>query len=236
MMGSQEERVIADKEEGESARTKNTSEDVVKNKIEEDLDIDLKDLSPGTEIIEVEVKPVPYFKMILHSLKYAHPTSINNWVEIIGLMTGYIRHEGTPLERIVIEDAFPIGYGKAVTVEVKDYNAVTRILQDKKPGSFVVGWYHSHPGYGLFLSGRDMATQQRYQKLWRQSIALVLDPTLISDSHYGLEIFRLSEDLKNIRSVRFKFKDLAPKPVPELIEFLLPLVDGKALFLEYDIN
>ncbi|MFX1535408.1 MAG: hypothetical protein ACFFDI_14375, partial [Promethearchaeota archaeon] len=172
----------------------------------------------------------------LHSLKYAHPSSKNNWVEIIGLMTGYIRHEGTPLERIVVEDAFPIGYGKAITVEIKDYNAVTRILKDKKPGSFVVGWYHSHPGYGLFLSGRDVATQQRYQKLWKHSIALVLDPTLISNSHYGFEIFRLSEDLRNLQPVRYKFKDLAPIPVPELIEFLLPLVNGKALFLEYDIN
>ncbi|MFX1250358.1 MAG: hypothetical protein ACFFCZ_01930 [Promethearchaeota archaeon] len=235
-MDSQEEHSITDKEEGESAGIKKTSEDAVEKEMGEDLDIDLKDLSPGTEIIEVEVKPVPYFKMILHSLKYAHPSSKNTWVEIIGLMTGYLRHGGTPLERIVIEDAFPIGYGKAVTVEIKDYNAVTRILKAKKPGSFVVGWYHSHPGYGLFLSGTDMATQQRYQKLWRQSIALVLDPTLISNSNYGFEIFRLSEDLKNPQTVKFKFKDLAPRPVPELIEFLLPLVDGKALFLEYDTN
>ena len=33
----------------------------------------------------------------------------------------------------------------------------------------VVGWYHSHPGYGCWLSGIDVATQalnQQYQEPW----------------------------------------------------------------------
>uniref|UniRef100_A0A1I7XRS6 COP9 signalosome complex subunit 5 n=1 Tax=Heterorhabditis bacteriophora TaxID=37862 RepID=A0A1I7XRS6_HETBA len=40
----------------------------------------------------------------------------------------------------------------------------------------VVGWYHSHPGYGCWLSGIDVATQalnQQFQEPW---IAIVVDP------------------------------------------------------------
>ena len=32
-----------------------------------------------------------------------------------------------------------------------------------------IGWYHSHPGYGCWLSGIDVATQmlnQKYQEPW----------------------------------------------------------------------
>lgn len=40
----------------------------------------------------------------------------------------------------------------------------------------VVGWYHSHPGYGCWLSGIDCDTQmtnQKYQEPW---LAIVVDP------------------------------------------------------------
>ena len=39
-----------------------------------------------------------------------------------------------------------------------------------------LGWYHSHPGYGCWLSGIDVGTQmlnQQYQEPWA---AIVVDP------------------------------------------------------------
>lgn len=39
-----------------------------------------------------------------------------------------------------------------------------------------IGWYHSHPGYGCWLSGIDVNTQmmnQMYQEPW---LAIVVDP------------------------------------------------------------
>ena len=39
----------------------------------------------------------------------------------------------------------------------------------------VVGWLHSHPGLGCFLSGTDISTQQRYFD-HPQAIAAVVDP------------------------------------------------------------
>jgi COP9 signalosome complex subunit 5 len=40
----------------------------------------------------------------------------------------------------------------------------------------VCGWYHSHPGYGCWLSGIDVGTQTIYQKHQEPFIAIVIDP------------------------------------------------------------
>jgi proteasome lid subunit RPN8/RPN11 len=38
----------------------------------------------------------------------------------------------------------------------------------------IVGWYHSHPGYGCFLSDTDLATQSMFSE--PEHCALVVDP------------------------------------------------------------
>lgn len=40
----------------------------------------------------------------------------------------------------------------------------------------VVGWYHSHPGFGCWLSGVDIATQRSFEALSDRAVALVIDP------------------------------------------------------------
>lgn len=60
-------------------------------------------------------------------------------------------------------------------------------------GTEVVGWYHTHPGLGVFLSQIDMRTQQLYFRApWQ--IAMVLDP--VHDQigfFYGLQGLPLPE-------------------------------------------
>ena len=41
----------------------------------------------------------------------------------------------------------------------------------------MVGWYHSHPGYGCWLSGIDVSTQMLNQQYQDPFFALVIDPT-----------------------------------------------------------
>ena len=54
----------------------------------------------------------------------------------------------------------------------------TGILQKQNSdysGMPILGWYHSHPGFGIFLSGTDLDTQRSYfNKPWQ--IAIVFDP------------------------------------------------------------
>lgn len=48
-------------------------------------------------------------------------------------------------------------------------------LKKASPNDIIVGWYHSHPGHGLFLSELDLSTQRM---VFRESyhVALVVDP------------------------------------------------------------
>ncbi len=39
-----------------------------------------------------------------------------------------------------------------------------------------IGWYHSHPGYGCWLSGIDVNTQMQNQKFQDPFVAVVIDP------------------------------------------------------------
>ncbi|KAL5488888.1 hypothetical protein EMCRGX_G017902 [Ephydatia muelleri] len=54
-----------------------------------------------------------------------------------------------------------------------------------------IGWYHSHPGYGCWLSGIDVSTQmmnQTYQEPW---VAIVVDPIrTMSSGKVNLGAFR----------------------------------------------
>ena len=50
-----------------------------------------------------------------------------------------------------------------------------REMEQHYPGLIAVGWYHSHPGHGVFLSGQDMIiVSSIYDAPWH--IAMVIDP------------------------------------------------------------
>ena len=148
----------------------------------------------ATKSPQVKIASKAYLKMALHAKKYANDNiKPKKWVEVIGLMTGHMKDEGTPLEHLVIQDAWPVGHGDAVSVSIMESKSFTDIIQKlTKIGStdFICGWYHSHPAYGNFLSIDDYQTQARYQALWEKSIALVIDPTQISKSNYGFAVFK----------------------------------------------
>lgn len=201
--------------------------------------------APSTDA-EIEVTPEKredilmtikaFLKIASHAKKYANEKiSQDKWVEVIGLLAGKFEN-GDESNPLIIEDAYPMGHGNAVYAEIKDYKNFARAFQDlKSKGLFVCGWYHSHPSYGLFLSSEDMGTQARYQKLWDKSLALVVDPYQIDGTSYGFDIFRANLQTGKWYGVPFAFKEkLEKKVLPDLLEFINPVIDGKALFLEYD--
>lgn len=40
----------------------------------------------------------------------------------------------------------------------------------------IIGWYHSHPGYGCWLSGIDVSTQKLFQTGNEPFLSIVVDP------------------------------------------------------------
>ena len=197
--------------------------------------------SPKPNLIRVKLSFKAYIKIALHALKYAHPDKPQTtWVEVIGLMTGFIENADNPeLTCLNIQDAHPIGHGDAVTAQIQDPHSVVKVFQEKEKNHQILGWYHSHPSYSPFMSNTDYGTQLRYQKLaktsyHKQPIALVIDPTEISVSSFGFKIFKLKEDYKTWDEPRFEVTDTPVKTMPEMIKTLLPLTVGRAVFLEYE--
>lgn len=67
--------------------------------------------------------------------------------------------------------------GASVTYTPESWRHVHDVLQERYPNeeAVIVGWYHTHPGFGIFLSGMDLFIHQNFfTQKWH--VALVLDP------------------------------------------------------------
>lgn len=80
--------------------------------------------------------------------------------EVMGLMLGEIHDDYT----ISVSDVFSMPQtGSTVSVESVDPVYQTDFMDMKKQiygDQVVVGWYHSHPGFGCWMSGTDVETQK----------------------------------------------------------------------------
>jgi 26S proteasome regulatory subunit N11 len=54
-----------------------------------------------------------------------------------------------------------------------------------------VGWYHSHPGFGCWLSSVDINTQQSFEQLHPRAVAVVVDPIQSVKGKVVIDAFRL---------------------------------------------
>ena len=62
-----------------------------------------------------------------------------------------------------------------VTFTHEAWNAINREMDTRLAGLKIVGWYHSHPSFGIFLSERDVFIQQHFFSNPGQ-VAYVVDP------------------------------------------------------------
>ena len=84
--------------------------------------------------------------------------------------------------------------GTGVSVEAVDPVFQAKMLdmlkQTGRP-EMVVGWYHSHPGFGCWLSGVDINTQQSFEALTARAVAVVVDPIQSVKGKVVIDAFRL---------------------------------------------
>lgn len=85
-------------------------------------------------------------------------------------------------------------YYQGVSVEAVDPVFQAKMLdmlkQTGRP-EMVVGWYHSHPGFGCWLSGVDINTQQSFEALSERAVAVVIDPIQSVKGKVVIDAFRL---------------------------------------------
>jgi proteasome lid subunit RPN8/RPN11 len=64
------------------------------------------------------------------------------------------------------------------------WSYILGIIEEDYPDEIIVGWYHSHPGLGVFMSSTDRATQEAfYNHEW--NIAVVFDPVAKKTGWFG---------------------------------------------------
>ncbi|KAM0939128.1 putative proteasome endopeptidase complex [Dioscorea sansibarensis] len=119
----------------------------------------------------VRISALALLKMVVHARS-------GGTIEVMGLMQGK-----TDGDAIVVMDAFALpveGTETRVNAQADAYEYMVDYSQtNKQAGRLenVVGWYHSHPGYGCWLSGIDVSTQMLNQQYQEPFLAVVIDPT-----------------------------------------------------------
>lgn len=111
-------------------------------------------------------------------------------MEVMGLMLGEFVDEFT----IQVIDVFAMPQsGTGVSVEAVDDVFQTKMmdmLRQTGRDQMVVGWYHSHPGFGCWLSSVDVNTQQSFEQLNKRAVAVVIDPIQSVKGKVVIDAFR----------------------------------------------
>lgn len=118
----------------------------------------------------VRISAVALIKMAMHARS-------GGALEIMGLMQGYVE-----AETFIVTDAFRLpveGTETRVNAQGDANEYIVEYLDTCRAQGRqenVVGWYHSHPGYGCWLSGIDVETEIMQQTFQDPFLAVVIDP------------------------------------------------------------
>jgi len=122
------------------------------------------------------------------------------WNEVAGLLLGRIH--GSDL---IIEDVVHVPeLGSATRVRLSNAT-YAQAAKKAAPGQRIVGWIHSHPGHGVFLSSTDIATQSDGQAFFPDYAAIVMDPFHAEGAAYGF--FRVKEGKARAMEYRYLVED-----------------------------
>lgn len=115
--------------------------------------------------------------------------------------------------RTTVSEAMPalkaVGHRANVTFTHEVWEDVLKLVDEEFPDDRIIGWYHSHPGFGIFLSDYDKFIHQNFFSD-ESAVALVVDPHTQERGWFGwvrgsVELLEKSEAASKT----------APKTVPE---------------------
>jgi len=119
-------------------------------------------------------------ELILFSGRFANNAiPEEKWKEVYGFLVGNVI-EGKNERSLLVSKMIPMVHGtrNEVSFEENEYGLSERIIEElHNSGHFICGWYHTHPGLGLFLSDIDIKNQLGFQSAFDSAIAAVFDFT-----------------------------------------------------------
>ncbi|RWS31117.1 COP9 signalosome complex subunit 5-like protein [Leptotrombidium deliense] len=134
---------------------------------------------------DIRISALSLLKMVMHARS-------GGTLEVMGLLLGKV-----DANTMIVMDSFALpveGTETRVNAQAQAYEYMAAYTEStKQVGRLenVIGWYHSHPGYGCWLSGIDVSTQMLNQQFQEPFVAIVIDPTrTISAGKVNLGAFR----------------------------------------------
>jgi proteasome lid subunit RPN8/RPN11 len=109
---------------------------------------------------------------------------VNRPFERIGLLMGTLQDSS-----LWVNDIIPGGTEMSEVSCSFPPDLLARVASDIVEGKIegrIVGWYHSHPGHGLFLSQTDVQTHMQFSQFSPYAVSLVADPKA---EEFGIWIF-----------------------------------------------
>ncbi len=104
--------------------------------------------------------------------------------EVGGVLVGHLGEAELPTVTASIAALEARGERASVTFTHEAWATVHATLERDFPDQQIVGWYHSHPGFGIFLSRHDMFIHENFFSNPRQ-IAYVVDPHAGTEGVFG---------------------------------------------------
>jgi len=157
----------------------------------------------------VVVRAEAYKTIILYVSRYANKSiPAEEWKEIYGILIGYSDDDFVYIEGA---EALTFGHATDVQLDERHYGFIEEIqekLDKSNKGFYMIGWFHSHPGLGLFFSYIDLLNQLGFQAKNDDFCGLVFDHTLLGKKKQekvegsehtitkydtGFEIYRLND-------------------------------------------
>ncbi len=151
----------------------------------------------------IDIQAEAFRKMIFHAMRFVNENK-DEPIEALGLCIGNYSSEKSSL---TITDSIPLIHGDKVELGLSQ-ELHDLFEQVKASHESIIGFYVSHPGYGLFLTDSDKKVLQYFQTEDNpNAICIIFDHTQIDDK-FGLKIFK------------FKDHPAIPTPTEEIIEIV----------------
>ena len=120
--------------------------------------------------------------------------------EVCGVLIG--REEGnTTIVDACIAGANAAQSGAHVTFTQDTWEHIYQVKDKKYPEARIVGWYHSHPGFGVFLSDHDLFIHKNFFSS-PQQIAWVYDPHNDEEGCFGW----LGDKIEKVDDVSLRYE------------------------------